>query len=153
MRGAAVLDHEALAALIPHKYAMCLLDSAETWSAGSILCRAMSHLSEENPLRRDGRLGTICGCEYGFQAMALHGALTAGGVAQPAGYLVGLRVGFIGPAFLDDPEFGALRVEATREAADPSGLIYGFRLSSCAGDLLLSGRATIKLPAMMGAAP
>ena len=147
-----MLNHEGIAALIPHQGAMCLLETMSDWTAGSITCHASSHLSGDNPLRRDGRLSTICGCEYGFQAIALHGALTAGGVPQPPGYLVGLRVAFLGPDYLDDPAFGALQVKAEREAAERTGLIYGFRVLSSAGTLLLQGRATIKLPEMMGVA-
>ena len=147
-----MLNHDGIAALIPHQGAMCLLETMIDWTAETIACHASSHLSEDNPLRRAGRLSTICGCEYGFQAIALHGALAAGGVPQPPGYLVGLRVAFLGPIYLDDPAFDTLRVTAVREASEGAGLIYGFSLASSAGTLLLEGRATIKLPEPAGSA-
>ena len=132
--------------LIPHQGAMCLLDTAESWSDAGIVCHARSHLDPRNPLRRAGRLSTVCGCEYGFQAAALHGALMAGGVPQRAGFLVGLRVSVMARPFLDDPALGVLRVEASMEATAEAGLIYGFRLVSEGDETLLAGRGTIKLP-------
>lgn len=144
-----MLNHDGIAALIPHAGAMCLLDSMEAWTADSIVCRAVSHLAADNPLRRAGRLGMLCGCEYGFQAAALHGALLAGGTAQPIGYVAGLRVSVIARPYLDHPEIGRLRVEALREASQPSGLVYGFRLMSEAGEILLQGRGTIALPGLI----
>ena len=148
-----MLNHDGIAALIPHQGAMCLLEKMVDWTPECITCRASSHLSSDNPLRRNGRLSTICGCEYGFQAIALHGALTAGDVPQPPGYLAGLRVAFLGPPYLDDPAFGALQVKAVREVAEKTGLIYRFCVLSSADTLLLEGRATIKLPQKVGDAP
>ncbi len=132
--------------LIPHHGTMCLLDEVTTWSAAGITCRALSHLSPDNPLRRDGSLNGICGIEYGLQAAALHGALLAGG-RQPADYLAALRTVEIVTARLDDPSFGALEVTAHLELHGPRGLIYGFELRSAGGTTLLTGRATIVLPA------
>ena len=137
-----------VARLVPHKGAMCLLAGVVEWDDTHILCTASSHLDPANPLRRNNALSAICGCEYGFQAAALHGALLAGEVAQTAGYVVGLRVSSINCRRLDDPGFGTLRIEAQREFSDANGLIYGFTLSSQAGFVLLTGRGTIKLPVM-----
>jgi len=141
-----VLDRDAIRALIPHQGAMCLLERVRDWSATRIAASARSHLDPANPLRRDGRLAAICGCEYAFQAAALHGALLAGGIPQPAGRLAGLQLGRIGAARLDDPALGTLAVEAVLELADPGGLIYGFRLADAQGRVLLEGRGTIVLP-------
>ena len=141
-----MLNREAITGLVPQKGAMCLLDSVENWSEDRILCRAETHLSAANPLRHSGRLGIFNGCEYGLQAAALHGALSAGGGAQRPGYLAALRVTRIGCAYLDDASIGALLVEAVMEAATASGLIYGFTLAAARGDVLLQGRGTIKLP-------
>jgi predicted hotdog family 3-hydroxylacyl-ACP dehydratase len=85
------LDRGAIARLVPHGGAMCLLDRALFWDADSIVCEADRHRDPANPLRRDGRLPAVCGVEYALQAMALHGALLASGAAQPAGYLSSLR--------------------------------------------------------------
>ena len=144
-----MLNHEAIAALVPHTGAMCLLDSMEAWTADQIVCRACSHLASDNPLRRAGRLSMLCGCEYGCQAAALHGALLAGGVAQPAGYLAALRVSVMSRPYLDNPNVGTLRVMAIREASQASGLVYRFHLASEAGGILLEGRGTIALPGLV----
>lgn len=141
-----MLDRDAIAALIPHAGAMCLLDSVQAWSADRIAATSRSHLHPGNPLRRDGRLAAVCGCEYAFQAAALHGALLAGGVRQRAGFLAGLQLGVIGAERLDDPALGTLAVEAVLELADPGGLIYRFRVASGTGAVLLEGRGTIVLP-------
>jgi len=81
-----MLTREQIQALIPHQGTMCLLDRVLAWSAAEITCTASSHLAPRNPLRRDGRLGAICGIEYGLQAAALHGALvqSAGKLAASA---------------------------------------------------------------------
>lgn len=145
-----MLNHAQIALLVPHHGAMCLLDSAESWSESRILCHATNHLDPANPLRRNGRLGMICGAEYGFQAAALHGALCAGGIAQPAGYVAALRLAHQAQAYLDDPSLGTLCVEAELSAASVAGLVYEFRLLCAAGTLLLAGRGTIKLPPVAG---
>ncbi len=143
-----MINRAEIARLVPHQGDMCLLDQAPRWSDTAILCHTHSHLAATNPLRRDGRLNLICGCEYGFQAAALHGALLAGGVPQRAGFLAGLRVAWPMQRRLDDPALGMLAVEAELEFADPNGLIYRFRLSSAPGEMLLEGRGTIKLPVL-----
>jgi len=141
-----VLGRDVIRALIPHQGAMCLLDGVRDWSERRIAAFARSHLDPANPLRRAGRLAAVCGCEYAFQAAALHGALLAGGTPQPAGWLVGLQLGRIGATRLDDPALGTLSIEAVLELADPGGLIYGFRVMAEDDAVLLEGRGTIVLP-------
>ena len=141
-----MLDRDAICALIPHQGAMCLLDGVNEWSATRIAASARSHLDPANPLRRDGRLAAICGCEYAFQAAALHGALLAGGVPRLPGRLAGMQLDHMGAVRLDDPALGTLAVEAVLELADRGGLIYGFRLADTHGTVLLAGRGTIVLP-------
>jgi predicted hotdog family 3-hydroxylacyl-ACP dehydratase len=142
----AVIAGTALRALLPHAGAMCLLDEVSDWSEKAIACRATSHLSPGNPLRRKDRLAAICGAEYGLQAAALHGALLASGERQPTGYLSGLNLSRIEVERLDDPALGALRVAARIELADRRGLIYGFDLRDENERLLLEGRGTILFP-------
>lgn len=131
---------------MPHAGAMVLLDRVERWDAHSVLCRARSHLDPRNPLRRGARLAAVCGIEYGLQAAALHGALCAGGVPQPAGYAASLRSVALGLDRLDDPALGELLVAARLEAQERFGMVYAFELRSEAGTALLSGRASIGLP-------
>jgi len=140
-----MLDRSGILDLIPHQGAMCLLDEVVVWTEASISCRARSHLHTDNPLRRDGRLGSVCGIEYGLQAACVHGALSAG-TRQPPGFLGALRSVRLMVSHLDDPTFGALAIEAVRELQSAAGLVYGFTLRSDSGQVLLSGRATVMLP-------
>jgi predicted hotdog family 3-hydroxylacyl-ACP dehydratase len=114
-----MLSRARILELIPHQGTMCLLDEVTAWSDATITCRTRSHLSPDNPLRRNGSLHVLCGIEYGLQAAALHGALLAGR-AQSAGYLAALRsVEFLAER-LDDPSLGALEVSARLELHDIS---------------------------------
>ena len=74
-----LLDKAAIAALIPHAGAMCLLDAVLAWDATTIACVASSHRSPANPLAGERRLDAVCGVEYAAQAMAVHGGLTGNG--------------------------------------------------------------------------
>ncbi|UFN48738.1 phosphotransferase [Roseomonas sp. OT10] len=138
-----VMDAAAIARLVPHQGAMCLLASVEAWDAESIRCGATSHRDPANPLRRDGALPAICGVEYALQAMALHGALTGGG-AQPAGYLASLR-GVALEAERLDGLAGPLCVSASAVLREAAGFVYAFEVSG-EGRVLLSGQAAIILP-------
>ena len=137
------LDRAAIARLIPHKDAMCLLERVEGWTATTIRCRAVSHRDPDNPLRRAGRLHPLCGIEYGLQAMALHGALVDGQTPQRIGYLSSLRSFRIAG---DDLSAVAtpLRVEAELLLRESRGFIYSF---SVAGDReFVAGQASIMIP-------
>ena len=73
----AMLGRTAIEALIPHQGAMCLLDEV---SSGTKLrsCAARARIWPRiTRCAAAGRLGAVCGIEYGLQAAALHGALTA----------------------------------------------------------------------------
>jgi len=136
------LDAAAIARLVPHHGAMCLLDRALAWDAQSIRCESARHCDTAMPLRRDGILPAICGAEFALQAMALHGALTAG-AAQPMGFVSSLRDVALHVTRLDDiPD--ALTIEAVALAAEPGGFIYRFAVSS-AGRPLLDGQAAVIL--------
>jgi predicted hotdog family 3-hydroxylacyl-ACP dehydratase len=139
------LDRGAIARLVPHGGAMCLLDRALFWDADSIVYEADRHRDPANPLRRDGRLPAVCGVEYALQAMALHGALLAGGAAQPAGYLSSLRDVSLGGAERLDTVAGPLGVRARALAAEAGGFIYRFEVEG-GGRTLLTGQAAIILP-------
>ena len=140
-----LLGRAAIARLVPHAGAMCLLDRALAWDAEGIACEADRHRDPDNPLRRDGRLPAICGVEYALQAMALHGALLADGAPQPAGYLSSLRDGSLSGVERLDTVPGPLAVRARALAAETGGFIYRFELEG-GGRTLLAGQATIILP-------
>lgn len=137
---------EAIARLVPHQGAMCLLESVESCDAEGILCLSTTHQRTDNPLRRDGLLPAACGLEYALQAMALHGALTAGGVAQAPGYLSALRGVRLAVERLDDIA-APLSVMAQVLVAERRGFIYRFEVAA-PGRVLLSGQATIMIPEM-----
>jgi predicted hotdog family 3-hydroxylacyl-ACP dehydratase len=136
---------------IPHHGRMCLLDEVIDWSAEHVSCRSGTHREADNPLRAYGRLGIACGIEYAAQAMAVHGALVAGGdLAAQGAPMVGLpAAGFLasvrGVRFhslrLDDVQ-GDLICDAVRMAGDANTALYEFELRSDATQLL-RGRATV----------
>ncbi len=135
-------SREAIARLVPHQGAMCLLDRVESCDAEGIACIATSHHDPGNPLRRDGMLPAICGLEYALQAMALHGALTDG-AAQGVGFLAGLSDVTLAAERLDTVA-GPLHVAATALARESRGFIYALTVSGD-GRTLLSGRGTVVL--------
>jgi predicted hotdog family 3-hydroxylacyl-ACP dehydratase len=140
------IDHEWIAAHIPHQGSMCLLDRVESWNETTIICRANSHLRADNPLRHAGRLGIANGIEYAAQAMAVHGALLASADQAPsAGFLTSVRNVRWQRQRLDDVE-GELVARAERLSGNELNILYDFSLH-CADDVLLSGRASVMLDA------
>ena len=136
-------DRDEILALVPHAGAMCLWDAVLDWDAASIVLETGSHRDTAHPLRRDGRLHAVHLCEYGAQAMAVHGGLRAresGGRADP-GMLVALRDIAIAPGRIDDLP-GPRRCEASLLADGDAGCQYGFRILH-AGECIASGRAAV----------
>ena len=129
--------------LIPHAGAMCLLDDVAAWDATTIHARSASHLRLDNPLRSDGRLRALHLCEYGAQAMAVHGGLLAraAGSAVTPGYLVALRDIELRVARIDDLD-GLLDVHAQRLLGGDGSWQYAFRIEH-AETLIASGRAAV----------
>jgi predicted hotdog family 3-hydroxylacyl-ACP dehydratase len=151
---------------IPHHGRMCLLDEVIAWSAARVSCRSNTHREADNPLRAHGRLGIACGIEYAAQAMAVHGALVAGGAPPADDPTAGADLGHGAPlagapaagtpapgflAAVRDIRFHALRLDdvrgdlicdAVRMAGDATTALYEFELRSEAA-LLLRGRATV----------
>jgi predicted hotdog family 3-hydroxylacyl-ACP dehydratase len=131
-----------IAALIPHQGTMCLLESVADWSEESIVCTTRSHASPDNPLRRDGQLSALHLCEYGAQAMALHGGLSTQDALPKPGWLVALRDVQLAIARVESA--GILHVRAQRLHASEAGWLYEFSVSNGDGQLA-SGRATVML--------
>ena len=134
---------DAIAALIPHQGAMCLWDEVLGWDAARITLRAQRHRDADHPLRSGGRLRAVHLCEYGAQAMAVHGGLrarAAGGVARP-GLLVALRGVQLHVARIDDLA-GDIDCEAQLLIDADSGCQYAFRITH-RGTLLAEGRAAV----------
>ena len=138
-----MLGREAIAALIPHQGTMCLLDRVLEWDKDHIVLATASHRSPTNPLQLDGRVRAIHLCEYGAQAMAVHGGLSAqadGRTAKP-GFLVSLRDVQLQVDFIEDLD-GELRVSARRLMGTETSWQYAFEVQH-AGRTLASGRAAI----------
>ena len=131
--------------LIPHQAEMCLLERILEWDDERIRLATSSHRSPTHPLKDAGRLRAVHLCEYGAQAMAVHGALKArarGGTPKP-GMLVSLRAVTFHRDFIDDLP-NDLHVEAHSLQATTSSLQYQFRITHD-GDLIAEGRAAVVL--------
>ena len=136
-----------IAAHIPHQGSMCLLDCVEAWNEERIQCRATSHREDNNPLRANDQLSSVCGVEYAAQAMAVHGALLApkdSSVAR-AGFLVSIRGTKLHVLRLDDIK-ADLTVEASCISRGENNILYQFKVSAD-NQLLLEGRAAVVLDA------
>lgn len=143
MSGQGSIGRDAIAALIPHQGAMCLLERLLEWDAERIRLATATHRSPDNPLRSQGRLRALHLCEYGAQAMAVHGGLVAqaaGASAQP-GLLVSLREVALRRDYIDDLP-GDLEVEARRLMESGGSWQYAFAVRH-EGELLAEGRAAI----------
>jgi predicted hotdog family 3-hydroxylacyl-ACP dehydratase len=140
------LDRAWIAARIPHRDKMCLLERVDAWDAQSVRCVAISHRAADNPLRAHGRLAAACGIEYAAQAMAVHGALTAPPQSTPrAGFLASVRSSTLHVGRLDDIA-ADLVVQATLFNSDGNNVLYDFVVQAD-GRTLLEGRAAVILDA------
>jgi predicted hotdog family 3-hydroxylacyl-ACP dehydratase len=131
--------------LVPHAGRMCLLERVLAWDDAGVTTATTTHRDPAHPLARDGRLHAIHLCEYGAQAMAVHGGLTAharGECARP-GLLVSLRDVALECDFVQDLE-GELLVEARRLHDSGAAWQYEFRVTH-AGRRLAQGRATVSV--------
>ena len=140
------LDHDGIAALIPHSGTMCLLARLEAWDLQRIVCAATNHRDPVHPLRtRRGLLAPVA-IEYAAQAMALHGALVGQVAGTPAtpGFLASARGVQLHVLRLDELSSDDLRIEATRQAGDAQQILYAFQLSH-AGRPIAEGRAAVVL--------
>ena len=140
-----MLSHKQIEAMIPHKGNMCLWDQVVEWDAQRIRLRACNHADPAHPLRSHGGLRAVHLCEYGAQAMAVHGGLRMrelGGEARP-GLLVALRGVQLHVARIDDLAH-AIECEAEMLAAGEDSQQYAFRILH-GGALLAEGRAAVIL--------
>ena len=138
-----MLDKSQWGALIPHQGSMCLLDTVVAWNDDALHARTASHRRADNPLRDGAVLRALHLCEYGAQAMAVHGALSAraaGGAAKP-GFLVSLRGVRLKVATIEQLT-DELDVFAEKLLQSETSWQYGFRIEH-AGQLLAEGRAAV----------
>jgi len=146
-----MLDKSNWGALIPHQGTMCLIDTVVAWNAQTLHARTASHRRADNPLRADAILRALHLCEYGAQAMAVHGALSAraSGAAAKPGLLVSLRGVKLGVQRIDDLP-GDLDVHAEKLLDSDTSWQYAFRVEHL-GQLIASGRAAVMVGGMQGA--
>lgn len=121
---------EDIQSLIPHAGDMCLLERIVSWNERCMTLATTTHASSENPLRNHGRLRAIHLCEYGAQAMAVHGGLfaRARGENPMAGLLVSLRDVVLSADAIESLD-GELLVEVERLQGGAVGLQYSFRVT------------------------
>ena len=134
-----------ISSLIPHNGSMCLLERIVEWDDGSIVLESGTHRLATNPLRLEGRLRAVHLCEYGAQAMAVHGALRAQAAGRSAapGMLVSLRSVTLTRDHIEDlPDFLEVRAQCLQASA--TSLQYSFSVRH-AGELLAEGRAAVVL--------
>ena len=139
------VDRDTILSLVPHQGRMCLWDEVLEWEAGRIVLQTGAHRDPAHPLRSGGVLHALHLCEYGAQAMAVHGGLLAraqGGRAAD-GMLVALRDVALQLARIDDLA-GLLRGEAELLLAATGSQQYGFRILHD-GREIASGRAAAML--------
>jgi len=136
---------DRIAALIPHAGSMCLLERIVHWDDSSVTLATATHRNPDNPLATASGLRAIHLCEYGAQAMAVHGGLTAEARGERAlpGLLVSLREVTLGCDFVQDLA-GELLVEARRLHDGATAWQYEFRVTH-AGKLLAQGRSTVSV--------
>ena len=135
----------AIAELVPHAGSMCLLERVVRWDDAQLVAATGTHRRVDHPLRRAGVLDPVVLCEYGAQAMAVHGGLLArrDGRRAPPGFLVSLRDVWLAGTDLRDC-IEDLEVSATRLFGDGTGWQYAFSVAH-AGTPLASGRVAVVL--------
>jgi predicted hotdog family 3-hydroxylacyl-ACP dehydratase len=141
----AMAERIDIATLVPHQGAMCLWQEVVEHDSQHVRLRTASHRDPANPLRSDGRLRALHLCEYGAQAMAVHGGLLGRESGAPVrrGMLVALRGVELHIARIDDLP-GEIEGEATLLANGADSQQYAFRILH-AGRLLAEGRAAVML--------
>jgi predicted hotdog family 3-hydroxylacyl-ACP dehydratase len=77
------LARDGIAARIPHRGDMCLLDRLERWDAQHLHASTARHADAANPLRTASGLMSANAIEFAAQAMALHGGLLVAEGTQP----------------------------------------------------------------------
>ena len=137
---------EAIARLVPHQGRMCLWQRVVETDDRRIRLEAFDHGDVDHPLRHRDCLHAVHLCEYGAQAMAVHGGLRAAatrGAARP-GLLVALRGVVLHRDRIDDLD-GPLEGEAEVLVESDTGWQYAFVVRH-RGEVLAEGRAAVIHP-------
>jgi len=138
-----MLTKSDIARLIPQQGTMSLLERVVAWNEQGLTAVARSQTENSNPLRAENELPALTLCEYGAQAMAIHGALLAGGDQPTMGMLVSLRtVRFFRNQIHDLA--GEITIIVDCIQRESAGAHYEFRALH-GNELLASGRAIVAL--------
>ncbi|MCB1554435.1 MAG: phosphotransferase [Xanthomonadales bacterium] len=134
---------EDIEALIPHRGTMCLLDRVLHFADDALHAQSDRHRDPDHPLRRDDCLAALHLCEYGAQAMAVHGGLLARarGTEAAPGLLVSLRAVELHVVRIDDLP-GPLDVHVDELADSGAGWQSRFRILH-QGRQLAHGRCAV----------
>ena len=145
-----MLDQDALndldiTSLVPHQGSMCLWHRVVSADADAVTVSTHSHRDPANPLCSFDRLSAVHLCEYGAQAMAVHGGLLARTTAASVrtGYLVALRGVELHVSRIDNLS-GELIGHAQLLMQSDASQQYAFRIEH-KGDVIASGRAAVML--------
>lgn len=126
--------------LLPHAGCARMIERVLRWDAQEIHAATARHRSQDNPLRRDGRLAAVHLAEFAAQAMAIHGGLldtAAGREPQPA-LLVSVRDLELKLDHVDQLG-GELEILARVLLASPGSWQYSFTVTH-EGATIASGR-------------
>lgn len=140
-----MLERAGFGHLLPHQGPMALVERVLAFDADEIRAQAAVPDALHHPLRRDGAVAAVHLCEYGAQAMAVHGALLAqstGGRARP-GLLVALRAVDLLVDRIDGLA-APLDIVARREHTDDQVWRYHFEIAA-GGRVLARGQAMVML--------
>ncbi|MGE0808541.1 MAG: 3-hydroxylacyl-ACP dehydratase [Burkholderiaceae bacterium] len=147
------LNREQIAAVLPHRGRMCLIDEVQAYDADSLHGRSHAATQRANPMAdADGRLGAACAVEYAAQAMALHHACRAMAAASsgqvprlPRGTLAGVRDLQLFVSRLDDLD-ADLDIRVTLLSGDAGAAQYALQIDAGAR-AVARGRAMVVIDA------
>lgn len=130
--------------LVPHAGDMVLIDEIVSWNEHTVHCRSRIEASADHPLAREDRLPAEALGEYGAQAMAIHGGLSAeeGEPVRP-GLLASLGKLDLAVDHVECP--CVLDIRAMRLGGDAAGVVYEFSIET-GGLEVACGRATVMFP-------
>ena len=122
---------------------MCLLERIIHCDDDEVMVATTTHASTANPLAKADGLRSVYLCEYGAQAMAVHGGITASekGKKSVAGMLVSLREVELHCAYVHDL-VGEILITARRLQRNERALSYKFFVTH-GGRELAQGRALV----------
>jgi predicted hotdog family 3-hydroxylacyl-ACP dehydratase len=139
------MGSEEIAALIPHRGSMCLLDHLVSWDHQAIEAVAVDVHSQDNPLREGDVLQSIVLVEYAAQAAAIHAALTEGSIGGSSAAYIGAIKSMTLHQPRVDPSDSELHCAACCVLNNANGAIYQLTVSANQ-KLLMDARVVLVLP-------